>query len=437
MVGDTIVTFATRATLFVVSAVTGILTARLMGPEGRGIYYLLVTYMGLLVLSGGFGLEASNVYYGAKSDVDRSSLFWNSVFSGAGLGILMIIVGWLVYVSFPEPFRGLDTKVVHLALFSLPWTMVNLFLIELTLGLQDVIYYNFLSAVQRGSVLLFLVLLLPLWPQVYVAMAAHLGAQMVTTGIIVGYFARRRIITSRPRANWRLLAKALSYGVRSQIGNVLLFLNFRLAAFMINFFSDPAQVGVYSIAVILAESLWHVSSSAATVALPRISASQSLARSAMLASRSARLAVLSTAVLAVGMGLISPWVIDFLFGSDFQQAAPALAILLPGIVIFSLEYVLASYIAGRGYPQYVTLVAFIALLVAIGSNLWLVPRWGINGAALASTISYAVATVSAVYFYKRLSGARLSDMLVPTREDWTYLRAYFEDLYRNLARQGD
>jgi len=433
MVGDTIVTFATRATLFAVSSLVGILTARLLGPEGRGVYYLLVTYTSLLVLTGGLGLEASNVYFAAKSNVDRSCMFWNSVVSGAILGMLMVITGLIVYLALPGPFRGVEPQLMLLALLALPFTAVNLFLIGLILGFQRVVQYNILSAIQRGLVLSFLLVLLPSWRTVQVAIAAHLAAQIVATALILGYFSQRRLVSPRPRLDWALLKKGLSYGVRAQTANVLLFLNFRLAAFLINFFSDPAQVGVYSIAVILAESLWHVSSSVATVVFPRISASQSLHRSLALTSRSARLSVFSTAALAILLGLLSPWLISVLFGADYQQAALALAILLPGIVVFSLEYVLASYIAGRGYPQYVTVVAFIALLVTVVFNLWLVPKWGINGAAMASTISYTVGTVSAVYFYQRLSGGGLTAILVPTADDWVYVRAYAAGIYRRFV----
>jgi O-antigen/teichoic acid export membrane protein len=437
MAQDSVVTLVTRIVLFVVSGLTGILTARLLGPEGRGVYYLLVTYVGLLMLSGSFGLDSSNTYFGAKSTADPSSMFWNSIISGGLLGILMICVGWVLYLLFPQLFQGVGRTPLLLALFSLPWLMVNLLVVGLTLGLQHVVSYNVLTAVQRGFVLLFLLLLLPVWRQATAALGAHLVAQVIAATITTIYFARRHLISLSPRPDWSLLRSAFSYGMRSQAANILLYLNLRLATFVINAYTDPAQVGVYSIAVILAESLWHVSSSVATVLMPRVSASQSLQRARTLASRSARLSLAGTALLAVPIGIFSPWLISLLFGSEFRGAAPALAILLPGIVIFSVEYVLASYLAGRGYPQLVTVVAFIALVVTVVLNLWLVPKWGIRGAALASTISYAAATVSTILFYERLSGARLSEMMVPTNEDRTYLRAYLEDLNRKLARRRE
>jgi len=436
MVEDTVITLATRITLFAVSSLTGILTARLLGPEGRGVYYLLTTYVGLLMLTGALGLDASNVYYGAKSTIDTASMFWNSVIGGSILGTMMALGGWVVVSIFPQLFQGVDAAPLVLALLSLPWMIVNLFLIGLTLGLQHVVSYNVLAAIQRGLALLFLVLVLPFWRQPAAALGAHLVAHMVGTAITVSYFARRHLVSLRPRPAWYLLRNALSYGIRSQAANILLYLNMRLATFVINAFADPTQVGIYSIAVILAESLWHVSSSVATVVMPRISATQSLQRAMTLTCRSARLGVASTALLALPIGLLSPWLISILFGPEFRQAAPALAILLPGIVVFSLEYVLASYLSGRGYPQYVTVAALVALSVAVVCNLWLIPAWGIRGAALASTISYAIATAAAFWFFRRLSGASLTDVLVPTRDDWTYVRTYLGAVHDRLAQRG-
>jgi O-antigen/teichoic acid export membrane protein len=436
LIKDTVITFATRIGLLVLSSVVAIVTARLLGAAGRGVYYLLITYLGALILLGSLGLEVSNVYFGAKNVDDRPSIFWNSVISGAALGSLLIVAGWGLYVISPKAFREVDPRLLTLALMALPFMMVSRFLVGLVLGLQQIIAYNVLNTLERALVVVLFLSFLMRWPQVRVAIAAYVSVQIVLAVITFSCLTKIGLAGSRISPKWSLMRDAVPFGIKSQAGNVLQFLNYRLAAFVINYFINPAQVGIYSIALVLGESLWHLSNSVATVILPRISASPSLERSAMLASRSTRASLVFTALLAVCIMFVSPWLISVLFGSDFGPAAQALAILLPGIVVFSTANVLASYIAGSGYPQYNTLVGGAALGVTVIGNLSFVPRWGINGAALASTLSYVATTLGSLYFYRRLSGRSVRTTLIPTRQDLSDLKQYVGALYTQVVRRS-
>lgn len=430
MIRDTVVTFATRIALLVLSGVLAIATARLLGPAGRGVYYILTTYLGALILLGSLGLEVSNAYFGAKNVEDRPAIFWNSVISGAVLGALLVLAGCGVYLAAPSAFRGVDPRLLTLALLALPFMMVTRFLLGLVLGSQHIVAYNVVNTLERGLVVALFLSLLVRRPQVIVAIAAYVSVQIALAVITFSYLVKQGFAGSAISPSWSVMRGAVPFGIKSQAGNVLQFLNYRLAAFVINYFIDPAQVGIYSIALVMGESLWHLSNSVATVILPRVSGSRSPEGSAMLASRATRASLVLTALMAACIVFVSPWLISALFGSEFGAAGEALAILLPGILVFSTANVLASYIAGSGYPQYNMVVAAVALAVTVISNLWFVPRWGINGAALASTLSYVATASGSLYYYHRLSGSPVSSALIPTKADLSELREYVGGLYR-------
>lgn len=435
MIRDTVVTLATRIALFALSSVAAIITSRLLGPDGRGIYYLVITYLGLLALIGSVGLEAANTYFGAKNCGYRRHLFWNSLIGGITSGTALVFIGWLAIMVCPQSFRGLSPTVVLVGLLGLPWIMVGRFLMGLILGLQDIVAYNTLNVLERGLFLALLISLLPLWGRVEVAIGAYAIVQVAIATLAVGYCARRGLVGPRPQPNFPVLRKSVHFGFKSQVGNIFQYMNYRLAAFVLNFFTNPTQVGIYSVALVLGESLWYLSNSVATVIFPRISRATSLEASAALASRSTRVSLSFTALVAIFVGSVSPWLIRTLFGSAFVVAAQALLILLPGIVMFSCANVLASYIAGRGHPQYNTVVACLALAVTVGCTLCLVPRWGLNGAALASSASYGTTALGSLYFYRRLSGATLQETIIPNADDCKYLRALLGDLPRQVGHR--
>ena len=83
----------------------------------------------------------------------------------------------------------------------------------------------------------------------------------------------------------------------------------------------------------------------------------------------------------------------------------------------SIQLVLGSALSGRGRPLPVTVGAALAFVVNVVLNLLWIPRYGIVGASLASSVSYAVVTLVVIVAYLRITGSRLRDALVLRRED--------------------
>ena len=129
--------------------------------------------------------------------------------------------------------------------------------------------------------------------------------------------------------------------------------------------------------------------------------------------------------------VVSPLAITWLFGGQFEPAVTPLMLLMPGVVAVSAARVLGSYMFSQGKVIYNTYTTFIALGVTLVLDLALIPVLGINGAALASSIAYAVSLLATLWFYRRLTGARIGGALVPRLSDGRY----YVDLWRRLTAQ--
>jgi O-antigen/teichoic acid export membrane protein len=73
--------------------------------------------------------------------------------------------------------------------------------------------------------------------------------------------------------------------------------------------------------------------------------------------------------------------------------------LLPGVVLLGGGKVLTNEIAGRGYPHYNSINAGLALILTIALDLILIPRYGVLGASLASSVAYTLIFLTAIAFY--------------------------------------
>jgi len=102
---------------------------------------------------------------------------------------------------------------------------------------------------------------------------------------------------------------------------------------------------------------------------------------------------------AIGLVVVGKPLIRLVYSLAFVDAYTPMLVLLPGVILLGGAKILTNELAGWGYPHYNSINAGGAFIVTVILNLTLIPRYGILGAALASSISYAAIFFMAVGFY--------------------------------------
>lgn len=184
----------------------------------------------------------------------------------------------------------------------------------------------------------------------------------------------------------------------------------------VNWFSGSDGMGLYVAGVGLIEKFWIISQATSTVLFLRSSSGEQ--RRKEFTPLVARTVLWTTAFAAVILALLSRWIVLLLYSAEFLPAVGALQALLIGIITLSAGKVLADDIAGRGFPGLNIYTGLAAVATNIALNLLWIPRYGIVGAAWASTASYTVSFLGALFFYCRLSGNRWTKVILPQRGDW-------------------
>lgn len=221
----------------------------------------------------------------------------------------------------------------------------------------------------------------------------------------------------------------LNYGLRAQIANVIQMINLRLDVFVINCFLNISQVGIYSIAVALAETLWEISGTVAIMALPMASASKDKKQTSDFLNLVTRISIVLIVIMSLVLGMLCKPVIWLLFGNRYSSAAMALVLLLPGISAFSIANILANYLAGVGLLNKNILSGGISCLVTIVLDLFLIPRFGINGASVSTSIAYGIYSIITIKIYKGYTQSSIRDMLIIRKND---LRLTIDTLARRV-----
>jgi O-antigen/teichoic acid export membrane protein len=238
-------------------------------------------------------------------------------------------------------------------------------------------------------------------------------------GVALSVWVLRDYVTLRPsRFSPWLFKKSLIFGSQISLATVAGFLVYRVDQGMLAYMVPVDQLGLYVVAVALAERLRLLPDSIGTAFLPRLSNE--------IADRQSQVPVVfryTTIVSTVSMllaAIIGSPAILIIFGKDYYAMLPSFLLLLPGIAALGGASILAGDLASRQKPKYSMLIGYAMLAATIVLNLILIPFMGIAGAALVSSISYIAACILWLICYRRESKVPIKEM-IPRWEDCVYL----------------
>jgi O-antigen/teichoic acid export membrane protein len=186
------------------------------------------------------------------------------------------------------------------------------------------------------------------------------------------------------------------------------------------YFLPLRDLGVYSLAIGLAELLWYVPQSVSQVLMPHV-ASSTEADADSITSAFCRVSVTVAALLSLLLAIASTVVIPWLLPA-FRGAIPVIWILLPGAVVASIFKVLASDLNGRGQPLKTLLPPATALLFSVSGCIYAIPRFGMIGAAAVTSMSYLLNASLYIYGYSRSSSLTTRSLVLLRVSDLAWYR---------------
>jgi len=420
------ITFLSQIFIFALGFAASIILARVLGPEGKGLYALIVLIPALMLKLGSLGIEAANVYFTGSKRYEIKDIASNSLLGSILLGLVLIFLFWgIAHLNIFQGFLNsnqINSFYLWLVVLTIPLSLLSGFLNNIFLGKEEIVKYSkiniFRSVLQLITIIVFLSILRQ---GIFGAVISYVLTTIGVTLFIV--LSIKKITKITLSYNRRLFKDSTKYGLKEYSGNLAQFLNYRLDMFLVAAFLTPGAVGYYSITVGIAEKLWMLPGAIATVLFPRISSLQDKDAN-NLTPRVARHTFLIIFILSLILAILAKPLIKILFGSAFLPSVTPLLILLPGIIALGGAKTLTADLAGRGKPQFGTYSSFVSLAVNIPLNLWLIPKWGIAGAAFASSVAYIIATIVVIIAFVKISGKPWTDILLIKRQD-------FQD-YKNL-----
>lgn len=410
--------FSGQSASFAIRFITSILVARWLGTEGKGLYASLIMIPNVMVSLGELGTRQSIIYYLGRRIYSLNSIVNTAIVLISSMTVPLAFLCLLIYNNYYVGLFPLVSQLV--AILIIPITLFVKILSGVFLGLNKVGVFSkvtWIPAIIELMMCSILVYFLHLG-LIGAVVSLFLGSLFT---IFYGLSLVVKDVTFSLKYCQLSVAKAIvTKGVLFALALFIIQINYRIDIFLLKSMVPMDDIGVYSVGVSLSEILWQIPSAIAVVILARTATSNSDSQKYRVA-QALRVSLLTMAVVSFTAVIVLNYLIPVLYGADYSRSIVVNRILMIGTVIFTFYKILNSRIAGQGKPL-ITLMLFIpCLLVKVMMNLWLVPIYGINGAAWASNISYLLASALILIAFCRIEHLSIKEVLFYKKDDFNIL----------------
>ncbi|MDZ4690009.1 lipopolysaccharide biosynthesis protein [Terricaulis sp.] len=425
----TLSAFAASGLIQVLGFFTGVVTARVLGPEARGelASIMSVTLLGALIFS--LSVNEATVYRAARAQdrLELTRVITASAALSVGLALAAILAvafwqRWLLPSALWLP------AAVFLAIIPLNYlAQLCVAFAQTQLGAgQWTLLRITPPIVVAGAATAFLGSGLQLSPIAF--LLAYLVANVAVVTLGVTMFNRQRYILALP--SWDDLRSLAWFGSRVHTSTVLLSSRDHIDRIIITIMLSSASLGQYVAAGSLASLLLLFGHTADLIMFPAIARALDQDQARQRFCEFTRASLLLIVVGAVTLAAASERLTLTLFGPSFTDAASIAPLMIAAAAVIAFKTVLASGLKARNAPMRIAVIEAVTLAIILFLTPALVSQFGAYGAAAGAVGAQSISLIFLVYAVRHQFSCSLQELLVVQIGDLRKLRAY-------LARRDD
>lgn len=396
---ETVKTMAFSIGIMFLNLATGILTARSLGPEGRGIQTTLILWPQFLAFATTLGIHSALLYHMKKSKEEEGDLYYSSLLLTLAVGLVSVAIG----IGFIPLWLGSGAKdiIVHAQWFMIATPFMLLYFMHNSLfrGREEFHLFNrmrYMVPLLTLATLLVLSFFDKLTPNSS-GMAYLLPYVPVTVLAVLRGIRLYRLRLDRIRSSMR---KIMTYGSGAYgidlLGNLILYIDQIILIGLL----APGPLGLYVVAVSLSRMLNIFSASIVMVLFPKLSGLEPK-EAALLSLRVFKITTLGAFACAGALMLVAPYLIHLLYGKLFLDSIPVFSLLVLEVILGGSAMILAQAFMAAGKPFIVTVSQAIGIVLAVPLMYGFVPAYGLIGAGLALLIPSMIRLIYVVYVFQR------------------------------------
>lgn len=378
-------TVLSRVAIQALNVFTGIMTARMLMPAGRGELAAMTLWSALLAGLTTFGLPTAMIYHIRRSPERIADLTWNSLFLSGLISTLTTLVGIVMMPHWLHQYPHWAIAAAQWFLIITPVAAITYILRATSEASQNFSSSNISQVLNPAAVLTILVSLYLFHHfNTLTAACAYIVAALPPIGLLA--WRTRGLLEGPRKLSLQTQKLLLSYGIRSYGIDLIGTLALQVDQVLVVSFLHPAELGIYVVMLSLSRVLNVFQASVVAVLFPKATGLPMETTLAM-TSRAVRMSSAITFLAATALGVIGPILLRIFYGRAYTSSIGTLRILLVEVVLSGATLVLAQAFMALGRPGFVTSMQGLGLAICVPMMLVLIPRYGITGAAASLLIS--------------------------------------------------
>lgn len=392
IIEETAWSFLSKGVTFVLFYILNIYLARVLGVDLFGQWSFFYSILSIVLLFSYFGINASSKKFVAEhnktenlSAVLRSALSARLLFSFIFSVLLAVFHNKLAFlINKPE--------LSLLFLFSAPlvfFSGVTEFLKDIFIGFRKN-KYNFLINVIEYGLKLFLVWL---FFDISISLATiinsySIGLLVATVfGLLVFYF---NFYCSAEKTNKSYFKDIIRYSIPLFAISIGFWTATEIDTIMLGYIMSSYDVGIYSAAKQIVIKLPHIAVAISMGTMPLFAKLNGKNHNKLkkLFGKLLKYNSLIYGIISIIILSSSFCFMKLIYGADYASSYQPLMLLLPYLIMFSFSVFLSSFLDYQGLAKKRAINLSITVVLNIILNYILIPKYGINGAAIATSVSY-------------------------------------------------
>lgn len=386
------------------------LVARMLGPELQGEWVLYISGFTLGTLALGFGLPPAINHFLAAGKLKKSVLIGQLFVFCLFVGLVFLLLAYVASytkignIMLPDAvpfyflilglsghfFLLLFNQLLGAVLLAERWfqtaALINIVGAIALLGGYSFMYWQAASAVQYfGWFIIFNLVVLGAECFLFLKKIV----QSKEYGFQLTFFSKPVVVMFFSFAAW------------AYVTNFLQFLNYKMDVWFIEAYQkEPGQLGIYGVAVSLSQLIWLLPNAFHAVIFTDVSGGNAAIKINRIKNWSVKIFFLAISLALLGY-ILSFWLVPVFFSEAYIEVIEIFPYLLPGIVMFAPTILLSAYFAGINRVDINFKSSGLGFVICLILNYTLIPTFGIVGAAVASSGSYAISAGYLVYHFRR------------------------------------
>jgi len=392
----------TQALIVLMNMLTGIITARLLGPEGRGIYAAVTLWPPLFGMLATAGLGSAVIFRLRRYPDAHGPVAGAALLLGLGYALGMIVIGALLLPWFMAQYWATTLLFAQVCLVTVAFNATQIVMKQTFAGLGQYWYCNLTHLLPQlfHLLLLLAVMVVTLMTPAYAVIALFSASALAVLAMLPRFIRAARPRLAGVTGEMRALSSYSMRAAPTGLVSALLLFSDRLVLIPL---LPARELGFYAVAFSFSRVIQFVQPALQSIFLSHMAAQEAgVAR--RIHDEASRVLIACLVLGCAALWLLGEWLLSFAYGAEFAAANTIFRVLIVEASLSVLSQVTVQLFLSRDRPGLVSAIQAAMLLVSFALLLTLVPMYGGLGAAVALAIAGALRWIVLLVAMRRVLG---------------------------------